>query len=220
MEVVSTPDEKYSQPLSIIIPSPPDLSTSHRQHVSPASNPLTVRNPTSADDDSSHELNDTHDTHLFSTSHSPSLSVLPPQIITIPKSLFPQASKGIELSNPNEEVANNAFDLLQLAMKGMDLTPDNIVQIVGMGIKVVEGLKRDNTPLSNNDKKSIVMIIVKRLVMTTDLSDTVKSYLNDIFVPLLLPGIIDSLCSLDVNDIASPAVKKTFFCCLSASNEK
>lgn len=132
--------------------------------------------------------------------HSPSRLSSEDANTAIPRQLFPHALRSINIPNPNEEIAVQVYNQLKELVSGQ-IHQDNIVKIVGLAIQIVQRMKRDNLPLSNEEKKSIVIVVIHRIVQDVVKDDTVRGYLEDIFIPMLLPGIIDSLCDLNVNDI-------------------
>ena len=68
-------------------------------------------------------------------------------------------------------------------------------------MQIVQTTKRGNQFLTNEEKKAIVINVVRKVVREVDMDEEVRTYLADVFIPVLLPGVIDSLCNLDVHDV-------------------
>lgn len=112
------------------------------------------------------------------------------------------------LLNPNQILAEKLFSLLSDRVKKVPLTNANIIELIGITIQFVEKLKRGKQFLSNDEKKSIVLHLIRRIVKESPMDEELRVYFDSVFIPLMLSGIIDSLCSLDVN-----AVKRSLFSC-------
>lgn len=115
------------------------------------------------------------------------------------------------LLNPNDILTQRVYDSLLKFTTGKPLTTTNIVELVGFAVRTVQNLKRNGTqPLTNEEKRSIVMVAIQRLIRELPMDEELRVYFNDVFIPIMLGGVIDSLCSLQVN-VAD--VKKCFPCC-------
>jgi hypothetical protein len=117
------------------------------------------------------------------------------QHIQLNVNLEPVAS---DLHNPNQVLADQVFDVLKLRTP---LTHANIIEIVGVAIQMTERLRRGKEMLTNNEKKSIVTYLIRRLVNEAPMDDDLRSYFTNVFIPVMLSGVIDSLCSLDVHEL-------------------
>lgn len=111
----------------------------------------------------------------------------------------------VVLTNPNEALVQQIYDTVKKYLNGQSLTQSNAVVIVGIAMRTVQTIKKG---LTTADKKSIVMYTIQRLVGELDVDSEVKSYFTDIFIPLLLSDVIESLCELNVH-----AVMKTCLPC-------
>lgn len=115
----------------------------------------------------------------------------------------------------SEPVAKQAYDLVMKMVSNKTITQINIVEIVGIAIQVVQTQKKGSTPLTNDEKKTLVMSIISKLVEELPgIDPDVKIYLTQIFIPVMLSGLIDSLCNLNINDIKD-GIKSCFPCCSS-----
>jgi hypothetical protein len=112
------------------------------------------------------------------------------------------------LKNPNEILVEKLFTILADRVKKVPLTTTNIVELIGITIQLVEKLKRGKEFLPNNEKKSIVLNLIRRIVKETPMDEELRVYFDSVFIPLMLSRIIDSLCSLDINQ-----VKRSLFSC-------
>ena len=113
------------------------------------------------------------------------------------------------LKNPNQALVDRLFTLLAERVNKVPLTHTNIVELVGITIQLVQKLKRGKEFLTNEEKKSIAMHLIRRVVKETPMDDELRVYLDSVFIPLMLSGVIDSLCSLDVHEVR----RSMFPCC-------
>jgi hypothetical protein len=116
--------------------------------------------------------------------------------------------KNLEIPNPNDEIVLKVYNSVMKMVDKKTISQDNIIEIVGNVIQTVQLVKRGKEILTNEEKKAIVINIVQRLVNESPIDETVKKYLVEIFIPSLLPGVIDSLCNLNVNKV----IKSSCFC--------
>jgi hypothetical protein len=112
----------------------------------------------------------------------------------------------VVLTNPNEVLVQQIYDTVKKYLNGQSLTQSNAVAIVGIAMRTVQTIKKG---LTTADKKSIVMYTIQRLVGELDVDSEVKSYFTDIFIPLLLSDVIESLCELNVHVV----MKTCLPCC-------
>jgi hypothetical protein len=118
----------------------------------------------------------------------------------------------VKLHNPNEFLLERLYKLLTDRINNKPLTNANIIEFVGLSVQLVEKAKRGTEPLTNEEKKSIVTNLIIKLIRSTQMDDELKSYFEHIFIPLMLSGVIDSLCSLKVTDGAKSG-NRFFLCC-------
>ena len=119
-----------------------------------------------------------------------------------------EVTTSVSVHNPNQVLAGKVFANLKKIIEGKPLTRTNIAELVGATIRMAESLKRGKDPLTGEEKKSIVMYAINQLVHETPMDEELRAYFTEIFIPLMLSGLIDSLCSLQVADI-----KSWFSCC-------
>lgn len=120
-----------------------------------------------------------------------------------------------EIPNPNQLVAQNVFNTVIKSIEGKPITNQNIIEIIALTMQVVQTTKRGSQFLTNEEKKTIVMNVVRKIVRESPMDAEVRTYLADVFIPVLLPGVIDSLCNLNVHDIG-----EAFCPCLPCFSKK
>lgn len=129
-----------------------------------------------------------------------------PTYIHFPASMIPPASqpqrfsKGFEDQKENEEIVNRLYDEVKSSIQQSQVSATTMIVVVGQLIRIVEKTKTD-PPLKGEQKKQLVIVLLTRLISELPLEADVKAYLDNIFVPLLLPSIIDNLCSLNVQSL-------------------
>lgn len=111
----------------------------------------------------------------------------------------------VSIPNPNAALFEKAYEQLKAIESTKSVSVANILVLVAICMRITQNLKRDTTiPLTNDEKKAIVINMITRWVDDNDaLSSDDKLYLNGIFIPTMLDGAIDSLCSLDVHNVAT-----------------
>lgn len=117
------------------------------------------------------------------------------------------AFRPVDLHDGNS-LAEQAFASLLKLANNQPLTHTNIIQLTGATIQLVQGLKRGKEVLTNAEKKSMVFYLINRLVKEIPMDEELRTYFTSVFIPLMLSGVIDSLCDLDVNTLNSKS------CCL------
>lgn len=126
-------------------------------------------------------------------------------IVTIPPNLVQNIPLNLniepvasELHTQNQVLANQVFESLK---QRAPLSNANVIELVGLAIQLTARLRRGNEVLSNAEKKSVVTYLIRRLVNESPLEDDLRSYFTNVFIPVMLSGVIDSLCSLDVHEL-------------------
>ena len=129
----------------------------------------------------------------------PSVPVVPsPQVVPVARTLNlklnPKFLRTIEIPNPNQPLADLLLDQLKAALGNEPLSQHNILKAVTQAVLLAQKLKRSETePLSPDEKKSIIMSVIQRIVNETVTDETDKSYLLDLFIPMFLSGAIDHI---------------------------
>lgn len=105
-----------------------------------------------------------------------------------------------EIPNPNIALLRSAYEKLMDVVSDHEYTPDNILVLITKAVQIVQKLKRGKEFLTGPEKKAIVMGLIKKWVKYTPyLSDSQRQYIQEVFIPTMLSGIVDSLCEINVH---------------------
>ena len=113
------------------------------------------------------------------------------------------------IPNPNERILEQAMKLVDAQLNGKILALDNIVNVTRVVLTIVCKLKRDSKRLSLEEIKSIAINIMQRQIDKMPLNSENTIFLNNVIIPLMLPGMIDSLTGNVSNIVPGPCC-----CCL------
>jgi hypothetical protein len=115
----------------------------------------------------------------------------------------------IIISESDQVLADKAYDEVIKAANGLKVTQNNIIQLVGIVIQIIESISTKQK-IANSLKKNIAIFVIQKFVgCANGIEEMTKTYLEQIFIPTMLSGVIDSLCNLDVHEIV-----RTVSCCL------
>ena len=101
--------------------------------------------------------------------------------------------KQYTIPNPNQDLADTAYELMSHAIQDKTLSLDNIVEFVKIALTIVGGLKRGTIVLTSEEIKAIVIQMIQKQVETLPMAEDNRQFLINVFIPLLLPGVIDGL---------------------------
>lgn len=125
-------------------------------------------------------------------------------------------SNNNDIPNPNTIIYKLAYARLKKIASGQKITATSITILVASAMQIVQDTKRNGIdPLTGEEKKAIVTKMIHQWVDESEgLTLEDKQYLNYVFIPTMLGGIIDSFCSLNINGITKKSLNKCFvFCC-------
>lgn len=110
-----------------------------------------------------------------------------------------------------------AFDRVKAMAYGKDITPAKITILVLLCIQIVENIATKDfkkVNISGALKKEIVIKLITEWVNNiSNFNDDDKLYINNIFIPTILSGMIDSLCDLDLQKTVKNCMDKIFNLC-------
>jgi len=105
-----------------------------------------------------------------------------------------------EIPNPNIVLLRSAYEKLMDVVSDREYTPENILVLITKAVQIVQKMKRGKEFLTGPEKKAIVMSLIKKWVKYTPyLSDSQRQYIQEVFIPTMLSGIVDSLCEINIH---------------------
>lgn len=112
----------------------------------------------------------------------------------------------VPIPNPNINLYELAYQKFRQLVEGKSYGVANMIVLVGIAVQVAQQLQRGSDKLNGAEKKAIVINIVRRWIGDSpSFSAEDRTYLCDVFVPVVLDGVIDGLCALDVNAVSQKA---------------
>ena len=102
---------------------------------------------------------------------------------------------------------------LTIKYKTKDLSLESAVVLVGLTVQLVQDIKYKGVLLSGEDKKQLVTDLVVHAINQAEISVEIKDTLTSVFIPIILPPLINALCRLDVHKLTRSAWKKIRSCC-------
>jgi len=129
----------------------------------------------------------------------------------------PTIPGNVEIPNPNIKLYELAYSKFVKLVKNKGHGVGDMVILVGIAVQVSQTIKRGEDMITGKEKKAIVINIIKCWVDDSpDFADEDKVYLKEMFIPCVLDGVIDGLCSLNLNKVAKKATANFLKMCCGA----
>ena len=122
--------------------------------------------------------------------------------------------KTYTIPNPNQILADTAYQLVSESIKNKPLSLNNIVEITRITLNIVTNLKRGSQTLTLDEVKAVVIQIIQKQVENLPLENENRNFLINVIIPLMLPGIIDDL-TLGFEVATKNMCGSCFPCCFS-----
>lgn len=95
------------------------------------------------------------------------------------------------------------FDKLMSQLKKKydtrDMSIESAIVLTGLAMQLVQNIRYKSAKLSGDDKRKLVTDLVVSVIEEIEMAEETKETITKVFVPAILPSLIDGMCRLDVN---------------------